>query len=171
MLFSAASIHSIAMFSASTQDIYSRSSPTVADRVVRNRVQHEHVLQTWYFLGSVLAFFTLVNVVRKTWALIAPLPKISKATASGKADEEKHVAPKVTRSAFQRVLSTISTTFRIVFFRWSIPIGPGSIASMSELTFILIYIAANLVWLFVDSKLVLSHDHNDLAQHCSQLET
>jgi len=90
-----------------------------------------------------------VNFARWTWSKLATPPKIS---SKEKADEEKHAAAKVHSSAFQRCFAALATGFRITFFRWSIPIGPGSIASISELTFIFVYIAAMFVWLFVDTK-------------------
>lgn len=127
---------------------------TAADRQARNRIQLAHVKQLWIFLGSVLVFFTLLNAIRHLSKRLTTLPEPSKFSTKEKSDEELNKTPRPIPSLFQRSLSALRTGFRIAFFRWSVPIGPGSIASVSELTFIFVYIAAMFVWLLVDSKSV-----------------
>lgn len=136
--------------------IFTRASPTAADRAVRNAIQVAHVKQLWYFLACVLAFFTLVQVVRYAWSKLTPPPQ-QRTPINEKEDKEKNITPQATYSAFHRTLTAFSTGFRIAFFRWTIPIGPGAITSMTELTFIFSYIAANFIWLLVDSKQIVLH--------------
>lgn len=130
--------------------LLSRASSSAADRAFRNRVQLAHVRQLWIFLGSVLVFFTLVNAIRILSKLIAPLPQYQEDTKEKK-DEELDKPGRPVPSRLRRTVSAVTTSFRIVSFRLNVPIGPGSIASVSELSFIFTYIAAMFVWLLVDS--------------------
>lgn len=133
--------------------ILARAAPvTSADRLARNQIQLAHVMQLWIFLGTVLVFFTLVNAIRYISQKLTTLPEHSNFSTKEKNDEELDKTPRTIPSPFQRSLSALRTGFRIVFLRWSVPIGLGSFASVTELTFIFVYIAAMFVWLLVDSK-------------------
>ncbi|KDR83594.1 hypothetical protein GALMADRAFT_219415 [Galerina marginata CBS 339.88] len=142
--------------------IFARASPTAADRLIRNKVQIAHVQQLWYFLASVIAFFTIVHALRYSWFKLAPLPEHRNLSAKEKGDEEKS-STRVATSASRRSLSALTTSFRIVFFRWSLPIGPGAISSIAELSFVFSYIAAMFVWLLVDTRDLASFMYQDRA--------
>ena len=125
---------------------------TAADRAIRTQKDHEALRDIWLFLASALAFFTLVNIVRKVYAKIS-IGRSTVTEVSGRDPEKSEtVAQRQPGSLFYRLYSTLATAFRIVVFRLPIPIGPNAFASVSELSFIFIYIAANLLWLFIDSK-------------------
>ncbi|PPQ65217.1 hypothetical protein CVT26_000194 [Gymnopilus dilepis] len=127
------------------------ATPSAAQRALRKQIQIAHVRQLWMFLGGVLAFFTLLNFVRYLWSKLFFTPSTRADGTKEKADEEKHSArPRV--STPRRSWWALATGFRIVFFRWSIPIGPSAIASVTELSFICVYIVANLVWLLVNTQ-------------------
>ncbi len=151
------------MYNDSPRSIHQRT--TAADRAYRNEVQIAHVRQLWYFLASVLFFFTCVRVIRYTWSRLPTRSKQSN-SANEKVDEEKVDEEKTqdsspTRSSLQRFLAALASGFRIFFFRISVPIGPGAIASISELTFTFGYIATMFVWLLTDSKsITLFTPHN-----------
>ncbi|KAF8974334.1 FAD-binding domain-containing protein [Flammula alnicola] len=134
---------------------------TPAQRLIRNQKQLAHVKQLWYFLASVLFLLTLVRVTRYVWAKLAPPPEPRDVTRKRRR-RKKHPFPSHL-FCIPEGLSAFSTGFRIVFFRWSVPIGPGAIASMSELTFILLYIAAMFVWLLVDTQDLASFMYQDRA--------
>ncbi|KAF9483940.1 hypothetical protein BDN70DRAFT_903886 [Pholiota conissans] len=139
-----------------------RASPSPADRAVRNAVQLAHVKQLWYFLGAVLVFFTFVRLIRWAWSKLS-LPYQQQVQVNENGDKEKNIDPQLTSSLLRRTSLSFSTAFRIAFFRWSIPIGPGASASITELTFILIYIAANFVWLLVDTRDLAAFMYQDRA--------
>lgn len=139
------SSHSIHVFAA---------TPSAAQRAIRNKIQVAHVRELWIFLGSVLAFFTVVNFFCSLWSALSPIPKSRGFSSKEKFDEETNHA-RLKQSTSQRSLSALTTGFRIVFFRWSVPIGPSAVASITELSFTFMYIVAMLVWLLVDSKLFL----------------
>lgn len=145
-----------AMYNDSLHSIRQRT--TAADRAYRNKVQVAHVKQLWYFLASVLFFLTCVRVLRYTWSRLATHPKQSNST-NEKVDEEKNLDTPSTRSSFQRFFAALASGFRILFFRISVPIGPGVIASISELTFTFAYIATMFVWLLTDSKSITLFTH------------
>ena len=146
------------MYNDSPRSIHQRT--TAADRAYRNKVQIAHVRQLWYFLASVLFFFTCVRILRYTWSRLPTRTKQSN-SANEKVDEEKTLDSPPTRSSLQRFLAALASGFRIFFFRISVPIGPGAIASISELTFTFGYIATMFVWLLTDSKsITLFTPHN-----------
>ncbi|KAF8914049.1 ferric reductase NAD binding domain-containing protein [Gymnopilus junonius] len=125
--------------------------PSSSQRSLRNRLQIAHVRQLWIFLGSVLAFFTAVNFLRYLWSKLFPISKGHDFFTKEKIDEETSNTP-LKQSTCRRSLSALTTGFRIVFFRWSVPIGPSVFASVTELSFTFIYIAAMLIWLLVDTQ-------------------
>ncbi|KAF9534178.1 ferric reductase NAD binding domain-containing protein [Crepidotus variabilis] len=153
-----------------TSDFYNRASASsgssaaaTALRNLRNKKQLEHTLYLWYFLASVIGFFTFVRVVRYTWEKFALSTEDQPSTQLEKNDSEKHGRRAVRASALQRLAWAVTTGFRITFFRWSVRVAPGCILSMSEITFICIYITVNLVLLFVDTINLLPTMYQDRA--------
>lgn len=139
----------------SSLDLHARASPTAADRAIRNKVQFRHVNQLWFLLGSVIAFFTAINFGRylySRWTLKNPPSTDGATSANEKNGDEKGTTHRNKSSTFSRAISAFQTGFRIVFFRQTITIGYNAVASMSELTFIVCYIAAMFIFLLVDSK-------------------
>lgn len=126
------------------------AASTPADRVIRNQKQREHVKELWIFLACVLAFLTAIRFIRYVVSRLASTQETSP-PANEQDDKEKNRDEIRPTSTFYRFRMALASGFRIVFFRLSITIGPGSIASLSELSFILIYIAAMFIWLLVDS--------------------
>ncbi|KAJ2930191.1 hypothetical protein H1R20_g6887, partial [Candolleomyces eurysporus] len=125
---------------------------TAADRALRSKKDHDAVRDIWLLLASVLAFFTVVNVVRKVYAKFS-IGRSAVTEVSGSDPEKSEtVAQRQPGSRLHRLCSALATAFRIVVFRLPVPIGPNAFASVSELTFIFVYIAANLLWLFIDTR-------------------
>lgn len=141
---------------ASTPPAQSSTKSSSADlRRARKQIQLAHVKQLWIFLASVIAFFTVLRVLRfiLRFILVSRSANRVELVVSEKEDLE-FTAPTTMRrinSPILRLYAAVATGFRIVAFRWSLPIGLGSVASISELTFIFIYIAAMFLWLFLDS--------------------
>jgi ferric-chelate reductase len=128
------------------------------DHFARKHIQFEHVKDLWLFLASLLAFLTVIRVLRLLFRLFILSRRVNyvEPLEPEKHDVESTTSTIKTRvnSPIYRLQSAIATTFRIVAFRWSIPIGPGSFASISELTFIFGYMAAMFLWLFLDSTFI-----------------
>lgn len=137
---------------------FSRASSafTLADRLERAKKDTKAVRDIWLFLSAVIVFFTAVNVSRKLYSRFAPT-RLASGSSRSATDVEKTdttSSPKLVapRSRASRVFSSTATAFRIVAFRWAIPIGPRAIATVSELVFIIGYLAANFTWLFLDTR-------------------
>ncbi|KAF9008933.1 hypothetical protein BDQ17DRAFT_1388624 [Cyathus striatus] len=142
------------------------TTPTAADRAIRNQKQVEHVKQLWIFLASVLLFFTLIRtfrwLIRRAFLVCIKSPaeetscsnfEVQKlADAKPNYDIEKVVDRKFDRSFIRRTWLCLQTFFKIGLFRCSIPIGLGAIASVAELCFICVYITAMFIWLLVDTR-------------------
>lgn len=133
----------------------STQSSSAALHLARKQTQLAHVKQLWFFLASVIGFFTVLRILRLILRFIVLSRSANRVelVASEKEDFESTASTTMRRinSPILRLYAALATGFRIVAFRWSLPIGPGSIASISELTFIFIYIAAMFLWLFLDS--------------------
>jgi hypothetical protein len=140
----------------STPPAQSLTQSSSADlRRARKQIQLAHVKQLWIFLASVIAFFTVLRVLRLILSFIVvscPANRVE-LVVSEKKDLESTSSTTMRRinSPILRLYAAVATGFRIVAFRWSLPIGPGSVASISELTFIFVYIAAMFLWLFLHS--------------------
>jgi len=149
----------------------SAPSSVAADRAIRNQKQIAHVKQLWWFLASVVTFFTLIRVGRYLAAKFSSISKNAGASTNEKGDEELNKKQQVITSPLQRTAYALSTGFRITFFRFSVPVGLGCIMSISELSFILIYITANLLWLLVDSQFWFCFIRPPIAHNHTQLGT
>ncbi|CAA7259897.1 unnamed protein product [Cyclocybe aegerita] len=143
---------------------------TPADRVIRNRIQRERAKQLWYLLACVVALLTIIRFARYVWSRWDKFPTVGQNPTKEKGDEEKDARRPVSSSTFQRAVAAFTTSFRITFFRLNVPIGPGSIASVSELTFILVYIAVMFVLLFVDTRDLWPIFYQDRAAHLASCQ-
>jgi ferric-chelate reductase len=138
---------------------HSGPPPAVLERIRLNRLYVRHV---WIFLGSTILFFALVNFSRRLVSALNRRSQRASLRSTNQGDSEKKDAEhagsaRANRthrpSIPSRLTGSVSTAFRIVAFRWSLWIGPFNLGSLGELTFILSYIAANLIWLFVGREL------------------
>jgi hypothetical protein len=128
---------------------------TAADRAIRTQKDRKAVRDIWLFLASVIVFLTLVNVARKVAAWLHASRHIGVRRSVVDAEKRGDLTPSQQRpatSTISRLLSSTTTAFRIVAFRVPIPIGLNALATVSELAFIFAYIAANFLWLFLDSE-------------------
>ncbi|TFK29363.1 hypothetical protein FA15DRAFT_582632 [Coprinopsis marcescibilis] len=131
---------------------------TYADLQTRKANDKHYVKDVWIFLGSVLAFFTVVNWVRRLYHLFVSTRKPRARLSAGREPSTLEKAQPVvvassdTPSCVGAIGASISTAFRIVVFRWSLCIGPYSLGTVGELAFVSAYISANLIWLFINTR-------------------
>lgn len=140
----------------STPPAQSSTKSSSADlRRARKQIQLAHVKQLWIFLASVIAFFTILRVLRlilRFFLVSRPANRVELVVSEKEDLESTSTTVRRINSPISRLYGAVATGFRIAAFRWSLPIGPGSVASISELTFIFIYIAANFLWLFLNTN-------------------
>jgi ferric-chelate reductase len=138
-----------------------RFSPTKAQLALKAEQQAKYVKELWITIASVVAFLALIRVLRLLISFI-PLSGRPKPVASEKASFETAQPGQTGRISWRRLPTAFASTFRVVAFRLNIPVGPGSVASVAELTFILGYIAIMLVLLLINSKLDMSpYEHDE----------
>ena len=132
----------------------SRRASSAADRALKAQQQRKYVKELWFFLAAVIAILAVIRVLRFLFSLsFKPL------RTERESQQEKRVSAETPwpghhgRVFWRRFPGACATAFRTVAFRWTIPIGPSSVASVSELTFIIGYIVAIFIWLLVDSEL------------------
>jgi ferric-chelate reductase len=127
-----------------------------ADRLLKAKQQKVAVQELWTFLASVIALLTCLRALYVLQELFFKPPKVANV---GQTDKLALEAPGKTaqrgRTSLRRTPAALAAAFRIVAFRLSIPVGPGSLASVSELVFILGYIAAIFTLLLTDSTVSL----------------
>lgn len=130
-----------------------RASPSAADLLLKAQEQRIYVRQFWIFLASVIAVLAFCHWTSVAWSLIRRPSTTTRHTP----EKEKYEPEKQTRMgrrSWRHLPAAAASAFRIVAFRWTIPIGFRAVSSVSELVFIISYIVALLVWLLVNSKLL-----------------
>lgn len=131
------------------------STFVAVDRLSRLRTYHQKVVQLWIFLGCILGFLTLVNLLCiLRYYFRKRLPASSHQRKIG-FDEEKP-AQSAPSCFWARFISMLVTTYRVVAFRVRIPVGFGGYLLLSETMFIGIYLASLLTLLLVDSMPIFS---------------
>lgn len=132
-----------------------RSSPTAAELALKAQEQRIYVRQFWIFLASVIAILALFH-----WTSVALCalrrPHVARRPTSEKEKYEPEVEkrPRMERRSWRNVPAAVSSAFRIVAFRWTVPIGFRAVSSVSELTFIIVYIVSLLLWLLLNSEYI-----------------
>lgn len=135
--------------------VFSRdTAPSAADRTLKAQQQSLYVKELWLLLTAVIGLLTVIN-----WSshLLRYLRHNKRDHGDAPSTIEK-TSPEALgqgrtgRISLRRVPDAVSSMFNVVAFRTTIPIGPSSVMSVTELTFIVGYILAILIWLWVDSK-------------------
>lgn len=136
----------------------SRSSPPRADYALKAELQAEYVKQLWLLLSAIIGLLTIINWSRRLHrAVRSPKPQEHGLDTF---IENGHPVGVVTfpsnkgngRASLRRIPQAMSSVFRILAFRTTVPIGPSSVMSVLELTFIIGYVAALLTWLWINSE-------------------
>ena len=107
----------------------------------------EYPIQVWYLNLSVLALATVINGVSIAWTKLAP--RFFLRGGSMQRDT-------VTTS---RVPAALLTAWRIVAFRWRLPLGDLVDSSLFEAFVVCIYMAALLIWEFVHTNNLAPGEH------------
>ena len=139
--------------SSTLHTLSNRFSPTKADIALKAEQQAKSVKDLWIFLASVMALLTFIRVLRLLVSLVLP-HRYAKPVQVEKKDLETVDPGSNGKVSWRRLPAAFSSAFRVVAFRLNIPIGPGSVASVAELLFILGYIVTMLICLLIDSKTI-----------------
>lgn len=130
-------------------------SPTSKDIALKGEQQARAVRDLWIVLASVIGFLALVRFTRWGLSLLfKPTPPSDASSTSEKVSPESVEPGRSGKSSWRHIPAAFAQAFRIVAFRVHIPVGPGSVASVSELTFILGYIGVMFAFLVMDCKSV-----------------
>ena len=114
---------------------------------LKSRLQREYTKDLWLFLASVIAFFTLLNIVRKSLAAIASRSASQHEKTGGEAAQPGNTG----KISLRRLPLAVASSFRIAAFRIPIACGFGASASPFEVTFIALYMVFTFVLLFINS--------------------
>lgn len=105
----------------------------------------------WLVITAAVGLLTVINLGSRALALLRR-PKPVDDADSEKRSPEAHVPGSTGKSSVRRLPAAVATGFNILAFRTTIPIGPGAITNVSELTFIVGYLVAMLTILFANSE-------------------
>ncbi|EMD40636.1 hypothetical protein CERSUDRAFT_111219 [Gelatoporia subvermispora B] len=144
--------------------------PTAAQKAEKAHQQAEYVRDLWLIIASIIVFLALIRVTRFLLARLFKLSPSVKSDQSKKYSLETIDPNQTRRASWRRVPSAIASAFRIVAFRCSIPIGPGAVASIAELTFILGYIIVMFVLLFTNTDGLEDFYYEDRAAHLASCQ-
>lgn len=141
------------------------SSPTEEDIKLKAALQSEYVKELWWFLGVVVGLLTIINWTSRLLRLAfkptrAPdsrsstpsTDSIEKGAIEQRSFEAIPHGRRTGRLSLRRLPTAIAGIFRNLAFRTTLSIGPSAVMSVTEATFILSYVIALLVWLFISSK-------------------
>ncbi|OCH90700.1 hypothetical protein OBBRIDRAFT_582310 [Obba rivulosa] len=145
-------------------------SPTTAQKDEKAHQQAEYVRDLWLIIASIIVFLALVRVGR---LLISTLFRSSPPEKTGKTEKFslESIEPTQTRRAsWRRLPAAVASAFRIVAFRCIITIGPGAVASVAELTFVLGYIVVMFVVLFINTDGLEEFYFEDRAAHLASCQ-
>ncbi|KAL0949689.1 hypothetical protein HGRIS_009726 [Hohenbuehelia grisea] len=139
------------MTNANPVYLSSRAPSTPADRKLRDELQERFVRELWYLIAAVSV---LLVIIRLTRFLLSRISSKTPATSqtSEKGDIERLSSPSSGKRALRNTFSAFATTFKIIAFRLTLPIGSQSRTTIAEVTFIAGYIIAVLTWLFVETR-------------------
>ena len=128
----------------------SRFSPTKADLALKAEQQARSVKNLWILIACVIAFLALIRTFRFIFSLVASNHRV--ANPGEQSDVEFMGSRRNGKILWRRLPAASASAFRVVAFRLNIPVGPGSVASVAELIFILGYIVTMLTILLINSK-------------------
>ncbi|VDC02562.1 unnamed protein product [Peniophora sp. CBMAI 1063] len=109
-------------------------------KAIKHRGEFEYPIQVWYLNLSVLALATVINGVTIAWTKLSPrfFPR-------GGSTRQDAVA-------VSRVPAALLAGWRILAFRWRVPLGSLVDASLFEAFVVCVYMAALLIWEFVHTN-------------------
>lgn len=134
----------------------SRSTTSPADRKLKAELQEKYVKELWFFLAAVIALLACIRAGRYICSIIFKPKPLDLGLSNKNSNIEAIDGGQTGKLSLRRLPAACSSAFRIVAFRYTIPIGPSSVASISELVFICGYMVAIFVWLLVNSRF---YDH------------
>ncbi|KAF4574850.1 Ferric/Cupric Reductase Transmembrane Component [Pleurotus pulmonarius] len=146
------------------------ASSAAADRAVRDALEAKSVQELWSILASVIGLLACLRLAR---VLLSSTPTIGRAATgelTEKGDAEQQSNSPTGKSSLRRVPKALVAAFKIVAFRWSIPIGPQATMSVAELTFILGYITVIFVREFVETRDLSPTFWQDRAAHLASCQ-
>ncbi|KAI5119903.1 hypothetical protein M0805_003707 [Coniferiporia weirii] len=138
--------------------VLSSSSPTTEDIELKATLQAKYVKELWLFLTAVIGLLTIINWSTRIFTLLhrpdrVPLGDSMPSLPSEKKSPLEAVDPGRTgRIALHRLPYAFATSFRTLAFRTTVPIGPSSVMSVTEVVFIAGYVISLLVWLLVSTQ-------------------
>ncbi|KAF8592671.1 hypothetical protein K439DRAFT_1504455 [Ramaria rubella] len=162
----------IAISVSSSVQPQASSSPSYTanpDRLLKLAQQARYVKEVWWFLASVIAAMSLIHYGSILLKLYQHRRQLNARSVEEKSGEAA-IPGGTGKICLRRLPNALISTFRIIFFRWTIPIGTHSVASVAELLFIAGYISGLLVWEFANSKSLEVYLWEDRAAHLASCQ-
>ncbi|KAH8118598.1 ferric reductase NAD binding domain-containing protein [Phellopilus nigrolimitatus] len=150
--------------------ILSRSEPTPAEIALKAAQQKLYVEELWLFLTAIIGILTIANWSMRLLALLRererlPFDNDKRGLPFEKRTLEASDPGRTGKVSLRRFPDAFASSFRNIAFRTTVPIGPSSVMSVAELSFVILYIVALLIWLWVDTKDMDTFYFQDRAAH------
>ncbi|KAI0091940.1 ferric reductase NAD binding domain-containing protein [Irpex rosettiformis] len=153
------------------------ATPSQADRLLKAMQQRKYVKDLWILLGSVIAFLTVIRTLRLLHSFTfsakrsaARADPSTPSTASEKVDPEALNKNHSGKVSLRRLPAALASAFKVVAFRRTIPVGPGSNMNVTESLFVFGYIAIMLVLCFIDTEDLNKFFWEDRAAHLASCQ-
>ncbi|KAL5487797.1 FRP1_3 [Sanghuangporus weigelae] len=153
--------------------VFSRSSPSPAQLSEKAKLQEGYVDELWYLLTAVIGLLTIVHWSTRLYSFLRKPQRgqnNSNATNIEKTSPEASTPGQTGKASIRRLPQAFCSVFKIVAFRTTVPIGPSSVMSVTELVFITGYVIALLVWLWINTHDMEAFYFEDRAAHLASCQ-
>ncbi|KAI0796559.1 ferric reductase NAD binding domain-containing protein [Abortiporus biennis] len=141
-------------------------SPSSADKALKAEQQAAYVRDLWILIASVVAFLAVIRFTRLFFSIIFKHTNVSSKNILSTEKGPEDVQPGRTgKISLRRIPAALASGFKVVAFRLNIPIGPGDVATVTELLFIFGYIITIFILLLVDTEGLNDWFFEDRAAH------
>lgn len=147
----------VVVLKMSLRALTARASSPISPAMLSQKaaLQEEYVKQLWFLLTAVIGLLTIVHWSTRLYERFRTPRSISHGNGSGMAVEKQ--APETLtpgrtgKISLRRIPLAITSAFRVLAFRTTVPIGPSSVMSLTEVSFIISYTVTLFVWLWINS--------------------
>ncbi|KAF8512481.1 ferric reductase NAD binding domain-containing protein [Gautieria morchelliformis] len=163
------------MSSSSSVNLAAAAKPVDPNTAIRVALSSEYPKEVWYLVASVIFVASLFHILSFLWNYTRKaslIGHISSRQAGSDLSIEGARSPRPSTSvSLRRLPQAISSAFRITAFRWTVKLGGNLTANLVEITVIGGYLIALLVWEFVNTRNITTHQNLDLTYWANRAGT
>jgi ferric-chelate reductase len=124
------------------------ASAAALDKARRIAHAHQYPKDAWIVVGSIIAFVAVCHWLGLLWTYTAARRHITASTTQPPNSRR----PGYNAIKWSRLPIALTNVFRVVAFRWTIPIGNDHTLSATEIFLVCAYVATVYTWAFVNCE-------------------